>query len=70
MNGIRKLSDLRRGQIVRLAGSGAAVVEEIGNLGDGYYCRFRCQDGLDVMLTEAEEAFIGTLTKLREGRST
>jgi hypothetical protein len=70
VNGIRKLSDLRRGQIVRLAGSGAAVVEEIGNLGAGYYGRFRCQDGLDVLLTEAEEALIGTLTKLSEGRST
>jgi hypothetical protein len=70
VNGIRKLSDLKRGQVVRLAGSGAAVVEEIGCLRDIYYGRFRCQDGLDVMLTEAEEAMIGTLTKLREGRST
>jgi hypothetical protein len=70
INGIRKLSDLKRGQIVRLPGSGAAVVEEIGCLGDGYYGRFRCQDGLDVMLTEAEEAMIGTLTKPAEVRST
>ena len=70
VTGIRKLSDLKRGQVVRLAGSGAAVVEEIGCLGDVYYGRFRCQDGLDVMLTEAEETMIGTLTKLREGLST
>jgi hypothetical protein len=69
VNGIRKLSDLKRGQVVRLAGSGAAVVEGIWSLGDGYYGRFRCQDGLDVMLTEAEEAMIGTLTRLSEGRS-
>ena len=69
VNGIRRLSDLKRGQVVRLAGSGAAVVEEIWNLGDGYYGRFRCQDGLDVMLTEAEEAMIGTLTKVSESQS-
>jgi hypothetical protein len=64
VNGIRKLSDLKRGQIVRLAGSGAAVVEEIWALGENYYGRFRCQDGLVVQLTEAEEAMIGTLTKV------
>jgi hypothetical protein len=64
VNGIRKLSDLKRGQIVRLAGSGAAVVEEIWALGDNYYGRFRCQDGLVVQLSEAEEAMIGTLTKV------
>jgi hypothetical protein len=65
VNGIRKLSDLKRGQVVRLPGSGAAIVEEIGCLGDSYYGRFRCQDGLNVMLTEAEEAMIGILTQLR-----
>jgi hypothetical protein len=64
VNGIRKLSDLKRGQIVRLAGSGAAVVEEIWTLGESYYARFRCQDGLVVQLTEAEEGMIGTLTKV------
>ena len=64
VNGIRKLSDLKRGQIVRLTGSGAAVVEEIWTLGENYYGRFRCQDGLVVQLTEAEEAMIGTLTKV------
>jgi hypothetical protein len=64
VNGIRKLSDLKRGQIVRLAGSGAAVVEEIWTLGASYYARFRCQDGLVVQLTEAEEGMIGTLTKV------
>jgi hypothetical protein len=64
VNGIRKLSDLKRGQIVRLAGSGAAVVEEIWALGENYYGRFRCQDGLVVQLTQAEEAMIGTLTKV------
>ena len=69
VNGIRKLSDLKRGQIVRLAGSGAAVVEEIWTLGQNYYGRFRCQDGLVVQLTEAEEALIGTLTRLREVQS-
>jgi hypothetical protein len=70
VNGIRKLSELRRGQVVRLAGSGAAVVEEIWNVGECYFGRFRCQDGLVVLLTEAEEAMIGTLTKLREVPST
>jgi hypothetical protein len=64
VNGIRKLSDMKRGQIVRLAGSGAAIVEEIFTLGDNYYGRFRCQDGLVVQLTEAEEAMIATLTKV------
>jgi hypothetical protein len=70
VNGIRKLSELKRGQVVRLAGSGAAVVEEIWNVGECYFGRFRCQDGLVVLLTEAEEAMIGTLTKLREVPST
>ena len=69
VNGIRKLSDLKRGQIVRLAGSGAAVVEEIWTLGASYYARFRCQDGLVVQLTEAEEAMIGTLTKVSAAQS-
>lgn len=69
VNGIRKLSELRRGQVVRLIGSGAAVVEEIWALGDEYFGRFRCQDGLVVLLTEAEEALIGTLTRLREVQS-
>ena len=69
VNGIRKLSDLKRGQIVRLAGSGAAVVEEIWTLGASYYARFRCQDGLVVQLTEAEEAMIGTLTKVSATQS-
>ena len=68
VNGIRKLSDLKRGQIVRLAGSGAAVVEDIWNLGDDYFARFRCQDGLVVSLTAAEESMIGTLTKLSVAR--
>jgi hypothetical protein len=66
VNGIRKLSDLNRGQIVRLAGSGAAIVEQIWVEGDEYFARFLCQDGLIVQLTEAEEAMIGTLTKLSE----
>jgi hypothetical protein len=65
VNGIRKISELRRGQVVRLAGSGAAVVEEIWSVGECYFGRFRCQDGLLVLLTEAEEAMIGTLTRLR-----
>jgi hypothetical protein len=69
VNGIRKLSDLKRGQIVRLAGSGAAVVEAIWVVGDDYFGRFRCQDGLVVLLTEAEEAMIGTLTKLSEAQA-
>jgi hypothetical protein len=64
VDGIRKLSELRRGQIVRLRGSGAAVVEKIWTVGESYFGHFRCQDGLVVMLTEAEEAMIGTLTKL------
>lgn len=55
---------MKRGQIVRLAGSGAAIVEEIFTLGNNYYGRFRCQDGLVVQLTEAEEAMIATLTKV------
>jgi hypothetical protein len=63
------LSDLKRGQVVRLAGSGAAVVEEIWSLRDSYYGLFRCQDGLDVMLSESEESMIGTLTKLSEDGS-
>jgi hypothetical protein len=70
VNGIRKISELRRGQVVRLAGSGAAVVEEIWNVGECYFGRFRCQDGLVVLLTEAEEAMIGTLTRLSEVQST
>ena len=49
---------------MRLAGSGAAVVEEIWTLGGECFGRFRCQDGLVVSLSEAEEALIGTLTKL------
>jgi hypothetical protein len=69
VNGIRKLSELKRGQVVRLIGSGAAVVEEVWALGDEYFGRFRCQDGLVVLLTEAEEALIGTLTRLREVQS-
>jgi hypothetical protein len=63
VNGIRKLSELKRGQVVRLDGSGAAVVQEIWSVGECYFGRFRCQDGLVVLLTEAEEAMIGTLTK-------
>lgn len=55
--------------MVRLIGSGAAVVEEVWALGDEYFGRFRCQDGLVVLLTEAEEALIGTLTRLREVQS-
>ena len=64
VNGIRKLSDLNRGQIVRLAGSGAAIVEKIWNEGDEYFGQFLCQDGLVVQLTEAEEWMIGTLIKV------
>ncbi len=63
VNGIRKLADLRRGQVVRLDGSGAAVVEEIWTDGIEAIGRFRCQDGLVVLLTEAEESMIGTLTR-------
>ena len=62
--GIRKLSDLRRGQIVRLTGSGAAIVDDIWSAGGKYFGRFRCHDGLVVMLTEAEESMIATLTKM------
>jgi hypothetical protein len=69
VNGIRKISELKRGQVVRLAGSGAAVIEEIWTVGESYFGRFRCQDGLVVLLTEAEEAMIGTLTRLREVQS-
>jgi hypothetical protein len=69
VHGIRKISELKRGQVVRLIGSGAAVVEDIWNVGEGYFGRFRCQDGLVVLLTEAEEAMIGTLTRLREVQS-
>lgn len=64
VTGIRKLSQLKRGQIVRLTGSGAAVVDDVWSLGGEYFGRFRCQDGLVVLLTEAEEAIIATLTKL------
>ena len=70
VNGIRKLSELRRGQVVRLEGSGAAVIEEIWNVGECYFGRFRCQDGLVVLLTEAEEPMIGTLTRLRAVQTT
>jgi hypothetical protein len=56
---------LNRGQIVRLAGSGAAVVEDIWMEANKYFGRFQCHDGLCVVLTEAEERMIGTLTKLR-----
>ncbi len=64
VTGIRKLSDLKRGQIVRLTGSGAAIVLEIWALGGEYFGRFRCQDGMVVLLTEAEEFMIGTLTRV------
>ena len=70
VNGIRKISELKRGQVVRLIGFGAAVVEEIWTVGECYFGRFRCQDGLVVLLTEAEEAMIGTLTKLTEDQPT
>jgi hypothetical protein len=70
VNGIRKLSELRRGQVVRLEGSGAAVIEEIWNVGECHFGRFRCQDGLVVLLTEAEEPMIGTLTRLRAVQTT
>jgi hypothetical protein len=66
VNGIRKISELRRGQVVRLVGSGAAVVEEIWTVRERYFGRFRCHDGLVVLLTEAEEAMIGTLTRQSE----
>jgi hypothetical protein len=65
VTGLRKLSELRKGQIVRLDGSGACVVESIWTVGRESFGRFRCQDGLVVLLTEAEEAMIGTLTKQR-----
>jgi hypothetical protein len=68
VNGIRKISELKRGQVVRLMGSGAAVVDEIWNVGECYFGRFRCQDGLVVLLTEAEEAMIGTLTRASEAQ--
>jgi hypothetical protein len=55
--------------VVRLAGSGAAVIEEIWSVGECYFGRFRCQDGLLVLLTEAEEPLIGTLTRLKEVQS-
>jgi hypothetical protein len=64
VNGIRKLSELKRGQVVRFDGSGAAVVEDIWNDGEDFFGRFRCQDGLVILLTEDEEAMIGTLTRL------
>jgi hypothetical protein len=54
---------LNRGQIVRLAGSGAAMVQDIWLEADGYFGRFQCHDGLSVVLTEAEESMIGTLTR-------
>ena len=64
VSGIRKLSELKRGQIVRLAGSGAAVVEDLWFEEGAWLGRFRCQDGLVVQLTEAEEGLIGTLTRI------
>ena len=70
VHGIRKISELKRGQVVRLEGSGAALIEEIWSVGECYFGRFRCQDGLVVLLTEAEEAMIGTLTRLRAVQST
>ena len=70
VNGIRKISELKRGQVVRLIGSGAAVVEEIWCVGECYFGRFRCHDGLLVLLTEAEESMIGTLTRQSEAQPT
>jgi hypothetical protein len=64
VHGIRRLRDLNRGQIVRFAGSGAAVVEAVWMDGEQYFGRFQFHDGLSVVLTEAEEAMIGTLTRL------
>jgi len=69
VNGIRKISELRRGQVVRLAGSGAAVVEEIWNVGECYFGRFRCQNGAVALLPAADEPMIGTLTRPREVQS-
>jgi hypothetical protein len=66
VTGVRKLSELRKGQVVRLAGSGACVVESIWTVGNEAFGHFRCQDGLVVLLTEAEEFMIGTLTKQGE----
>ena len=63
VHGIRRLRDLNRNQVVRLAGSGAAVVEGVWMEGDQYFGRFQCHDGLSVVLTEAEEPMIGTLTR-------
>jgi hypothetical protein len=63
VHGIRRLRDLNRGQIVRLAGSGAAMVQDIWMEASGYFGRFQCHDGLCVVLTEAEEWMIGTLTR-------
>ena len=54
---------------MRLRGSGAAVVEKIWTVGDSHFGHFRCQDGLVVMLTEAEESMIGTLTRLGAAQS-
>ena len=65
VHGIRRLRDLNRGQIVRFAGSGAAVVEDVWMHGEQYFGRFQFHDGLSVVLTEAEEAMIGTLTRLQ-----
>jgi len=54
---------LNRGQIVRFAGSGAAVVQDIWMEANQYFGRFQFHDGLCVVLTEAEESMIGTLTR-------
>jgi hypothetical protein len=63
VHGIRRLRDLNRGQIVRLAGSGAALVQDIWMEENRYFGRFQCHDGLCVVLTEAEESMIGTLIR-------
>jgi hypothetical protein len=57
-----RFTDLNRGKVVCLVGSGAAVVETIYWQEGKYMARFRCEDGLAVVLTQSEEFMIRPLS--------
>jgi len=50
-----RFTDLNRGKVVCLVGFGAAVVETIYWQDSKYKARFRCEDGLALVLTAAHE---------------
>ena len=59
-----KLSELNRGDLVNLAGSGGGSLAHVNFDPRGQHCgRFRCQNGLVVELADSEESFIGRLPR-------